>query len=198
MSFQTREIAVGSGRVLKATPIFDAYWRFATERQQVFHRRVRGEAHPWTDDSVLAAYRFTNVYRASDRVSQYLIRNVIYEGSQHPEEVFFRTLLFKFFNRIETWEALADHVGSPTWVRFDFSRYCRVLDDAFAAGERLYSAAYIMPSPLFGNARKHKNHHIVPLLAGVNDGEGLFFVRPNSTFSTLEEQKKAVRASPNT
>ena len=158
MSFQTREIAVGSGRVLKATPIFDAYWRFATERQQVFHRRVRGEAHPWTDDPVLAAYRFTNVYRASDRVSQYLIRNVIYEGSQHPEEVFFRTLLFKFFNRIETWEALADHVSSPTWVRFDFSRYCRVLDDAFAAGERLYSAAYIMPSPLFGNARKHKNH----------------------------------------
>ena len=31
----------------------------------------------------------------------------------------------------------------------------------------------------------------MPLLAGVNDGEGLFFVRPNRTFSTLEEQKAA-------
>ena len=35
------------------------------------------------------------------------------------------------------------------------------------------------------------SHNVVPLLAGVNDGEGLFFVRPNRTFSTLEEQKQA-------
>jgi alpha-glutamyl/putrescinyl thymine pyrophosphorylase clade 1 len=27
-----------------------------------------------------------------------------------------------------------------------------------ANGERIYSAAYIMPSPPFGNARKHRNH----------------------------------------
>ena len=44
-------------------------------------------------------YKFTNTYRASDRVSQYLIRNVIYEGAQSAEEVFFRTILFKLFNR---------------------------------------------------------------------------------------------------
>jgi len=54
----------------------------------------------------MLSYRFTNVYRASDRVSQYLIRRVIYEGDQSEEEVFFRTLLFKIFNRIETWEIL--------------------------------------------------------------------------------------------
>ena len=35
------------------------------------------------------------------------------------------------------------------------------------------------------------SHNVVPLLAGVNDGEGLFFVRPNRTFSTLAEQKEA-------
>ena len=55
-------------------------------------------------DPVLAAYKFTNGYRASDRVSQYLIRSVIYAGSQKPGELFFRTLLFKLFNRITTWE----------------------------------------------------------------------------------------------
>jgi para-nitrobenzyl esterase len=32
------------------------------------------------------------------------------------------------------------------------------------------------------------SHNAVPLLAGVNDGEGLFFVRPNSTFKTVDEQ----------
>ena len=35
------------------------------------------------------------------------------------------------------------------------------------------------------------SHNVVPLLAGVNNGEGLFFVRPERTFSTLEEQKQA-------
>jgi len=32
------------------------------------------------------------------------------------------------------------------------------------------------------------SHNAVPLLAGINDGEGLFFVRPNNTFATLDEQ----------
>ena len=158
MTFQTRDIPVGGGRLLKATPVFDTYWRFATARQQIFHSRIRGEAPPWTDDSVLARHRFTNAYRAADRVSQYLIRNILYEGPQQPEEILFRAILFKFFNRIETWEALVDHVGPPTWAHFDGARYRRVLDALFATGAHLYSAAYIMPSPAFGDARKHQNH----------------------------------------
>jgi len=35
------------------------------------------------------------------------------------------------------------------------------------------------------------SHNAVPLLAGINDGEGLFFVRPNRTFATLDEQINA-------
>lgn len=121
-------------------------------------RRVAGASPPWTDDPVLKAHRFTNAYRASDRVSQYLIRNVLYEGSQDGEEVFFRTLLFKVFNRIDTWDALTSKVGMPSWKGFDFETYARVIDAMIERGQRIYSAAYIMPSPSFGNARKHRNH----------------------------------------
>lgn len=121
-------------------------------------RRVAGSPPPWSDDPVLAAYRFTNAYRAADRVSQYLIRHVIYEGEQAAEEVFFRILLFKVFNRIATWEHLASTLGPLTWRGFDFERYAKVLDGLIARGERVYSAAYIMPSPSFGNKRKHRNH----------------------------------------
>lgn len=153
-----RKIFVSPGRVMKATPVFETYWRFAAKRQDLFMRRINGDPAPWTDDPVLAAYRFTNVYRAADRVSQYLIANVIYRGDQTGEEVFFRTLLFKFFNRIETWEELVRRVGDPSWKTFDFDRYARALDDMLARGQRVYSAAYIMPSPRFGSARKHRNH----------------------------------------
>ena len=151
-------ILLGSGRVLKTTPAYDTYWRFAEKRQAMFMRRVAGAPPPWTDDSVLANHRFTNAYRAADRVSQYLIRHVLYEGGQTADEIFFRALLFKFFNRIEVWEELTAKVGAPSWKTFDFERYARVLDSMMARGDRVYSAAYIMPSPAFGCARKHRNH----------------------------------------
>ena len=86
----------------RQTVVYDAYWQFAVKRQEVFFRKLEGNRHPWTDDPTIARHKFTNAYRASDRVSQFLIRNVIYEGDQSPEEVFFRTILFKLFNKIET------------------------------------------------------------------------------------------------
>ena len=95
-----------AGRRLQPTPVFDAYWRFATARQQVYQARLSGDPPPWTTDAIMAAHRFTNCYRAADRVSQYLISEVIYRGSQDPAEVLFRILLFKFFNRISTWQLL--------------------------------------------------------------------------------------------
>lgn len=143
---------------LKATPVFDTYWRFAAERQSVFMRRVTGQSPPWTDDPILSSYRFTNAYRAADRVSQYLIRRVAYEGSQSAKETVFRILLFKLFNRIGTWEALRASIGELTWENFDVKRFTAILDQLMARGECVYSSAYIMPSPPFGQNRKHANH----------------------------------------
>ena len=152
------QLYVAPGRALITTPVYDTYWRFAAERQALFMRRVRGESPPWTLDPILAAHRFTNVYRASDRVSQYLIRRVIYEGSQAPEEVFFRTILFKIFNRVETWEAIVAAVGWPSWKTFGYERYAGALDELMLKRITVYSAAYIMPNPPFGEAFKHRNH----------------------------------------
>ncbi len=147
-------------RPLKPTLLFTAFWRFAAERQRVFWRRVQGLPPPWTADPVLAAYKFTNAYRASDRVSQYLIRSVIYEASQEPRELFFRTLLFKLFNRIETWELLQRQLGRLHTSGFSLERYDRVLSAALARGVPIYSAAYIMPSGGKGApfTRKHRMH----------------------------------------
>ena len=152
------EFRVG-GRVLRVSECFDAYWRFAAERQRIFHCRAKGTPPPWTGDPVLARYKFTNVYRAADRVSQYLISRVIYDGPPDLDELVFRILLFKVFNRVETWELLTDHLGAvPSWDEYSFAVYDCVLGGAMRAGKRIYSAAYIMPNPPFGESRKHSNH----------------------------------------
>ncbi len=156
-----RVFRVSSGKVLRTNAVFDTYWRFACERQEVFFKRVLGLPPPWTSDPILRAHRFTNVYRASDRVSQYLIRRVIYEGDQSEEEVFFRIVLFKIFNRIKTWELLQERLGLISWRTFDLNRYDAVLEEALSNGGKLYSAAYIMPCPPFSATRKHTNHLIL-------------------------------------
>jgi hypothetical protein len=72
----------------------------------------------------MVLYRFTNCYRAADR-SQYLISNVIYNGNHDPDEVLFRILLFKFFNRISTWELLRSVLGDLARATFALERYDR-------------------------------------------------------------------------
>lgn len=145
---------------MQHTEVFDLYWQFAAERQRVYFRRQSDAFGPWTDDPILASYRFTNSYRASDRVSQYLIREVQYRPDRPstPDELFFRTILFKIFNRIDTWEALEAALGPLSWADVDLDRICDTLDKLMNSGRRIYSAAYIMPSPRYGHARKHANH----------------------------------------
>ena len=148
---------------LETTPVYEAYWRFAAERQALYFRRLSNPVGPWTSDPIISKYRFTNVYRASDRVSQFLIREVQYreDRSQNPRELFFRTILFKLFNRIDTWIALENELGPLSFERSDFDKIVRVLNDLMRKGERLYSAAYIMPSPPMGRIRKHENHLVL-------------------------------------
>ena len=140
--------------------VYDTFWRFAAERQEVFFKKLDGSAPPWTNDSIMARHRFTNAYRASDRVSQYLIRNVLYRGDQSPRELFFRTILFKLFNKIETWELLESNLGRITSEDYSFDAFDALLSNALASRTRIYSAAYVMPSgnTAFGYRQKHRNH----------------------------------------
>lgn len=147
---------------LKVTPVYNTYWRFAVERQRVYMQRLMGAPPPWTADPVISVHKFTNAYRATDRVSQYLIRRVIYRDDlpKSGPEVLFRVLLFKLFNKIETWELLERTFGAVTLVDYKFKHYDKVLAQAKDAGTRIYSAAYIMPpgGTAFGYQAKHQNH----------------------------------------
>jgi hypothetical protein len=142
------------------TVVFDTYWRFAAERLAMFYRRYSDPTGPWTSDPILSVYRFTNTYRVADRVSQYLIREVQArpDRSQMVRELFFRTVLFKIFNRIETWEALEAKLGPLQWEGIDLTRIDQTLEGLRRRGRKIYSAAYIMPSPALGHKRKHSNH----------------------------------------
>ncbi len=139
--------------------VYNTYWKFATLRQEVFYNRLLGRERPWTNDPIINEYKFCNVYRASDRVSQYAIKDVIYSESQNEEEVIFRILLFKIFNKIETWEYLVEELGEIKLSNFKIEKYGDILEKRISKKIPIYSNAYIScATKAYGFNRKHMNH----------------------------------------
>ncbi|KAI5117105.1 hypothetical protein M0805_008224 [Coniferiporia weirii] len=145
-------------KTLVTTPIFDTFWRYAAERNALEERRRAGEPPPWTDDEALQTYKFCSVFRVADRGSQFLIREVIEKGSQRPEEIFFRVLLYSSFVRIETYELLARCIKPLTWKSYKQEEYAAVLQDAMDDGTTLYTGAFQKFPPKLGNNVSFINH----------------------------------------
>lgn len=82
-----------------------AFFAFARERHNIYLRRVAGEPRPWTDDVILQRGRFTNVYRELDKTTVWFKKHVR-EPLRSKPEVLLATVLFRWFNRITTGEAL--------------------------------------------------------------------------------------------
>jgi hypothetical protein len=149
------------GMHTRARPdVYRSYWTLAVRRQHIFEQRVAGDPGPWTSDPILTQYKFCNTFRASDRVSQFLIRDVIYTADTHtPESALLRIILFRIFSKPSTWRALEDTLGPITSDTFSHDRIDAVLDDLFARGETIYTNAFILcANKAYGHDRKHRNH----------------------------------------
>lgn len=141
--------------------VYRLYWYFAAERQAIFDRRARGEPGPWTDDPILAEFKFCNTFRAADRVSQHLIRDVIYDGTTDDfADLLFRIVAFRLFSKIETWEHVRDFLGRPATVNDLLSGdFVRAIESARLSNGTIYTGAFILcANDAFGQGKKHLNH----------------------------------------
>jgi alpha-glutamyl/putrescinyl thymine pyrophosphorylase clade 1 len=139
--------------------VYRAYWHLACERQAIFERRMRGEPAPWTRDEILRTYKFTNPWRASDRVTQFLIRDVIYDDTELPaEDVLARIVLFRLFSRPATWRALEARLGPFRAATLASTALPKVLEELRARGP-IYTGAFILcANRAYGYERKYMNH----------------------------------------
>lgn len=146
--------------IIKRDKIYDLYWYFAAERQNIFIKKSKGETSPWTEDEILRKYKFCNSYRVNDRVSQYLLKEIIYNGKKYnKEDTIFRIILFKLFNKESTWELLIKYFGDITLKTFDVDKYSEILSNAMNKGMSIYNDAYIScANKAFGKEKKHENH----------------------------------------
>lgn len=137
--------------------IYNIYWFFAHERNEIFYRKLNNEPQPWTDDPILQQYKFCNSYRIHDRASQYLVGHVVYNGKTYkPEDIIFRIILFRVFNLPSTWEALEKEFGDITLDNFKAKQYASFLEKLSKA-QGIESSAYML-RPIPGKSTsKHAN-----------------------------------------
>jgi hypothetical protein len=88
-------------RISEIQDPLERYLAFIVERDQIYQRKQAGIPWPWTTDTILSSYRFTEIYRERDRTSlhyQKTIRDRYGDGSF----VLPATVLYRWFNRMET------------------------------------------------------------------------------------------------
>lgn len=152
-------------RVMRApTPrdgVYELYWKFAAERQRIFESRVAGAPGPWTQDRILQEYKFCNVFRAADRVSQYLIHDVAYrDDDSSPADRLFQIVAFRNFSNVRTWKTVIEILGrSPRIADLESGVFEAALTEAKDRKGTLYTGAFILcATDAYGRKIKHLNH----------------------------------------
>jgi hypothetical protein len=102
----------------------DRFFAYLVERESVrIRREVLRLPRPWTGDPILQKYRFCNVYREDDKTTRWF-RDHVRDSLQTRPEVLLATVLFRWFNRIATGEAIFCQTGiyhsgiSTAWGEF--------------------------------------------------------------------------------
>lgn len=126
---------------------FVYYLYFIKERMNIFWRKYNGGSEPYSDDEILQKYKFTNAYRVLDRSSQYMVKNVIYNGVKYSrEDMFWRILIYKHFNLPQTWEYLVSELGDITLS----TKTSDIIDSTMNLNglQAIYSPAYTQACPM--------------------------------------------------
>lgn len=138
---------------------------FVTERERVRVVKETGMPGPWTSDLILQQYRFCNVRRKHDRVSQWIIKNIIerYEGNPH---LWFMLCCARWINWPPTMQALMD-AGLWPEEHFDADAFGDLIDRRVQSGEKTWTGAYLITARLVpqgvGKGRWIANNMLRPL-----------------------------------
>jgi len=88
------------------------YW--VHERMAIRKKKERGDPWPWTEDPIFREFKFTNAHREHDKTTVWF-REHIRDPLALKPEVYMATVIFRWFNLIETGETLMHHNLHIDW-----------------------------------------------------------------------------------
>jgi hypothetical protein len=135
-------------------PLF--YW--VRERERIRIIKDDAKSPPYTNDPILATYRFCNVRREDDRVTVWIHQNIREKPAFACSPFLWLMLcIARQINWPDTLQELIDRCAWPDSTRFDFTeKITDVLNDRKARGEKIYTGAYMISAPAAKGADKQK------------------------------------------
>lgn len=96
-------------RVKRMDPM-DRFMYWIIERHSIYLKREAGKPKPWSIDPIFQTIFFTNPYRENDKVTKWFREN-IRDPLKNSPDVLMATIIFRWFNRIDTGKLLLDSSG---------------------------------------------------------------------------------------
>ena len=95
----------------------DRYLYWIEERERIRIKKEDADADPpWTEDEIFKMFKFCQVYREDDRTTRWFAAHIRRPLSAEPE-VIMATIIFRFFNLIETGRTMLEHNLHLDWDR---------------------------------------------------------------------------------
>ncbi len=117
---------------------------FIWEREAIRLARENGHAAPWTQDPVLGKYKFTNIRRRDDRVSQWVLQHVI-EPNKSRNDLWFILLITRLINWPPTLKRLIeDDILFRPALEFEPEEFSASIERFKSEGNKVYSGAYMV------------------------------------------------------
>lgn len=144
-------------QILEESNTFNSFIYWITERESIRLKRESGQPRPWTADPILNTYRFCNVRRMDDRVSNWLY-NYWYRPNIDHRNMLLACALARFINL----PASLEIIGYP--YRFSPETIIHRLRAYWDQGNQIFNGAYMIR----GNDGMDKiecvvNYYVLPL-----------------------------------
>jgi len=114
------------------------YWIHERELIRIAKEHLNLEP-PWTDDEILQKYKFCQVFREEDRTTRWFKRHIRNVWRDDPE-VLMATVIFRWFNFIETGRTLIRHNLHIEWDR-------KKAIEEITKQDKWVTGAYIVKTP---------------------------------------------------
>lgn len=148
--------------------MIEQFVEFMIERENIRIRKENGEPWPWTGDTILQEFKFTNVHRRDDRTSREFLR--IYEdlfADFHPThaQMLYASGVLRYFGTIE----FARELKSPQLLQYDPRELVLKASTMRRSGQKVFTSAYVITN---GGRSEPKENVVVDYLEGLWNHSG--------------------------
>ena len=125
--------------------MLDEYISFVVERDKIRIKKAMGMPAPWTEDPILQKYKFCNMRRRDDRVSKWIIDEIIepYKQSRH---LWFMLAIARVINWPPTLAMLMDRRDCWPTQRYDAGSLGAAIDKRQGSCQKTWTSAYMVNS----------------------------------------------------